>query len=244
MTQTTWGRKMEAKPHSAGPTGPCAWWEPRAKMAETPATPCPSASAPCSSHPALAPRRPCSDVDSYCFLPVQGMDDFMGIRKRHLHSPRLPGWTSAVLCSTAWGPLSGWPWPLWRHLHFLCHCTKASSLRGPPPWSWSLRVSVDGRALSRQGHQDCEESSAGSTRPGGVRTKEHSISSALGSQEGPPRPLSESSGWDTGSCDVPPPTGSCPGRLREPELVELADGEDLGHFWSHRDNCVCHHARP
>ena len=44
--------------------------------------------------------------------------------------------------------------------------------------------------------------------------RDHSISSALSSQEGPPRPLSKSLACDTCSCDVPTQAGSFQERLR------------------------------
>lgn len=62
---TSQGQKMEAEPHSAGPSVCIPGGRPRAKKTETSATSRPPAPALLSSHPALTRRWPCSHVASH-----------------------------------------------------------------------------------------------------------------------------------------------------------------------------------
>ena len=113
----------------------------------------------------------------------------------------------------------------------------------PSPWSCSIRVSMDRKVLSCQGRQDPRRTQLAALALGKsdkvhhwdpiwALFRDHSISSALSSQEGPASP-SKSLACDTCSCDAPTPAGSFPERLREPEL---ADRVDLGHFQPHCNN--------
>lgn len=139
-------------------------------MAETPATLHPWAPAPCSSHTAFAHCELCSDMDSHHFLPVWGKPSWES-EKGAFRAPRLPGQMSAH-CPAQPG----------------AHCPKNIVLElpdsgvdlGPSSWSWSLRVSVDGRALSCQGHQGPRSTQTATLAPG-----ESGQSASLGAKMGP-----------------------------------------------------------
>ena len=102
----------------------------------------------------------------------------------------------------------------------------------PCPQSWSLRVSMNGKALSCQGQQDPRRTQWQHC-PGEVRTKcitgnqDGPCSrnkAVLGYKEDPPRPLSKSLALDTGTCDAPIPAGLFPGRLTKSEIADWVTG--------------------
>ena len=110
-------------------------------------------------------------------------------------------------------------------------------------------MNVDGSVMSCEGHQDSKGYAGSEIHPGEVRTKAiagcHDRSWS-GTQrfpctrlpERPTLDLSKSSGWDSGGCDVPAPSGSHPGKLRAPELT---DREGLGHCHPHVGNRASGH---
>lgn len=167
-------------------------------MTETPATLHPLAPAPCSRHPALAPR---------CLgsLPASPGDALVGTGRGTFTTPRLCGWMWALLSITAWHPLSRWPWPIWHHFHFLGSCQKALSgsgmVLGPSPQAGVSELAwMADRCLTRA--TGIPRRTQPQPPPGGVRTKAATTSPAQGMhfsrtwfREGPPWPLPKSSGW-------------------------------------------------
>lgn len=175
---------MEPEFPSAGPTHLCPWGETKEPDIETPATLHPSDPAPLSRHPALTYLWPCSEVNSHHFLPCQSRGCLCGDQKRFFHHPK----------------------PVWQDINLHCppqagifHCLGGSGLSGivfilltpsskpfeesgswvglePAPWSSSVRVCIDGRALSCQHHQSSKENSGWPVRG---RTK-----AITGSQDG------------------------------------------------------------
>lgn len=95
-------------------------------------------------------------------LPANLGDAFVGIRKRHLQRPKA-AWPDisptvqhslvpTVQMALAFPASPPFSVPLPRSL--VLEGRGSGVGLGASPWSWSLRVSVDRRVLSRQGHQD------------------------------------------------------------------------------------------
>ena len=86
MTQITWGQKVEAEPHSAGCTGLHPWW---GQLPDGRNTCHPSPKGTCSLLQSPSPYQ-LQALISCGFSPLAASlgEAFMGIRKRHFHSPK------------------------------------------------------------------------------------------------------------------------------------------------------------
>ena len=122
-------------------------------------------------------------------LPANLGDAFVGIRKRHLHRPKAawPDISPTVqhsLVPTAQVALAfpasaSFSVPLPQSL--VLEGRGSGVGRGPSPCGWSLRVSVDRRVLSRQGHQDPRR-----TQLAALTLGESGQSPSPGAKMGPP----------------------------------------------------------